>query len=73
MVRGMDFEVDKEVFERAKASSVKKDQNSFYMTDEDKHKFFSEAILCGYGLYNCRVHEEDGKYICTWWCGESCD
>lgn len=73
MVRGEDFEVSKEVYERAKANSVDKDESSFYMASEDKHKLFSEAILCGYGLYDCQVHEKDGKYVCTWWRGSSCD
>lgn len=25
------------------------------------------------GLYDCQLHEEDGKYICTWMHGSSCD
>lgn len=73
MKRGTPFEVSKEVFERAKARSVNKDAKSFYMVDEDEQELFSESIRYGYGLYNCRVHEEDGKYICTWDMGSSCD
>ena len=37
MVRGADFEVSKEVYERAKANSVDKDRSSFYMASEDKN------------------------------------
>ena len=45
----------------------------FYMADEDKSKLFPISILCGYGLYNCFVSEKDGKYICNWERGDSCD
>lgn len=73
MQKGKGFEVSKEVYERAKAYVHDKDRESFYMTPEDQKQFFSEAILCGYGLYNCQIHEEDGKYLCTYWIGDSCD
>lgn len=73
MVKGTPFEVSKEVYERAKNNSKNKDQKYFYMTDSDKNELFSAAIRCGYGLYNCMVHEEKGKYICTWDRGDSCD
>lgn len=73
MVKGTPFEVSKEVYERAKNNSKNKDQKYYYMTDSDKNELFSAAIRCGYGLYNCMVHEDDGKYICTWDRGDSCD
>ena len=73
MVKGTPFEVSKEVYERAKNNSKNKDQKYFYMTDSDKNELFSAAIRCGYGLYNCMVHEDNGKYICTWNRGDSCD
>lgn len=63
---GTEFEVTKDVYDRA----VK---NGGYMASEDERKHFSEAILCGYGLYNCRVREENGKYICSYMTGSSCD
>lgn len=66
MRRGTDFEVSKEVYERSQ-------QHGGYMAEEDKAELFSVSILCGYGLYNCRVREEDGKYICSYWTGDSCD
>lgn len=66
MVRGEEFEVTKEVYERAQ-------QNRGYMVSEDQPKYFSASILCGYGLYGCRVREENGKYICSWMRGSSCD
>ena len=45
----------------------------FYMTDEDERELFSEALRWGYGLYDVFVSEKDGKYICTWERGDSCD
>ena len=63
---GKDFEVPKEVYERAKA-------HGGYMAEEDKPQFFSNSILVGYGLYRCIVKEENGKYICSYMTGDSCD
>ena len=70
---GRDFEVSKEVYERAKANSPDKTRGSFYMTEADKKELFSESIRFGYGLYNCQVREENGKYICSYMTGDSCD
>ena len=64
MQKGKGFEVSKEVYERAKANCKDQTRTSFYMTQEDQSKHFSEAVLCGYGLYDCQIHEENGKYIC---------
>ena len=73
MTQGTPFEVEKEVFDRAKAQCKNKDAKYFYMTNADKERLFSESIRWGYGLYSCMVHEEDGKYICTYETGDSCD
>lgn len=73
MIKGKPFEVSKEVYDRAVAKSVDKNCKYFYMAKEDKEREFSEAIRNGYGLYSCMVHEENGKYICTWNRGSSCD
>ena len=73
MRQGTPFEVEKEVFDRAKAQSKNKDAKYFYMTDADKVRIFPEWERCGYGVYSCYVHEEDGKYICTYETGDSCD
>lgn len=73
MRQGKPFEVSKEVYERAKANCIDKNKKYYYMAPEDKIELFSEAIRCGYGLYCCMVHEENGKYICTWDMGDSCD
>lgn len=66
MVEGAPFEVSKEVYDRAKA-------NHDYMVDQDTEELFTETVRFGYGLYDCKVHEINGKYICTWMRGSSCD
>lgn len=73
MRKGTDFEVSKEVYDRAKAQSKNQEGKCFYMTESDKEKLFSESVRWGYGLYSCMVREEDGKYICSYWTGDSCD
>lgn len=73
MIKGKEFEVTREEYERAKAGAKDQTRNSFYMTDEDIKKHFSVSIICGYGLYNCQIREEGGKYICSYWTGDSCD
>ena len=66
MRRGTEFEVTKDVYERAA-------KNRGYMHDDDREKYFSEDVICGYGLYDCKVREQDGKYICSYMTGSSCD
>lgn len=78
MIRGKDFEVSKEVYERAKArymSNHNGDEGNgvYYMTSEDEKEIFNISVLCGYGLYDCKVREKDGKYICSYMTGSSCD
>lgn len=63
---GKEFEVTRDVYDRAM-------QNRGYMADSDQKEYFSEATLCGYGLYNCKVREENGKYICSYMTGDTCD
>lgn len=73
MIKGKEFEVSKEVYERAKAHSVPKSNGIYYMTDEDQRALFDVSILCGYGLYSCMVRKEGDKYICSYYTGSSCD
>ena len=73
MTKGTPFEVPKEVFDRAKAQARNKNGKYFYMTGEDERKYFSDAERIGYGLYGCMVCEEDGKYMCHYSLGSSCD
>ena len=71
MRTGTPFEVSKEVYERAKGD---REKDGWYpMTKDDQIEHFSESIRWGYGLYNCRVHKEGEKYICTYETGDSCD
>lgn len=63
---GTEFEVSKEVYERAA-----KDRG--YMAVEDRENFFSEDIRWGYGLYDCKVRQEGDKYICSYMTGSTCD
>ena len=73
MVSANEFEVTKDVYERAKAENPHTKWGGYYMASADMPKYFDEATLCGYGVYNCRVHDRDGKYICTWQRGGTCD
>lgn len=34
---------------------------------------FSDAEVIGYGIYHPTVYEEDGKYYCRFYMGDSCD
>lgn len=74
MVVGKPFEVSREVYERARANTIEPEKRTaYYMAEEDEEKLFPVSIRCGYGLYDCKVYEKDGKYICTWMRGSSCD
>lgn len=66
MQQGKEFEVSKDVYERALTRGG-------YMCEEDRQELFPVSILWGYGLYDCRVREKDGKYICSYKTGDSCD
>ena len=59
-------EINKEVYDRAQA-------NGGCLTKEDKEALFSPSILWGYGLYEDRIYEEDGKYWLRYRTGSSCD
>lgn len=63
---GTEFEVSKEVYERAA-------KNRGYMHEDDRSKYFSLDVLCGYGLYDCKVRQEGDKYICSYMTGSTCD
>lgn len=73
MKQGKPFEVSKEVYDRAREAANNKEQTYYFMTARDREELFDLSITCGYGLYSCMVHEENGKYICTWVSGDSCD
>lgn len=73
MVKGKDFEVSKEVYERAKAQCKDEKSNCFYVTEDDINEIFPTSLLMGYGVYGVTVREVDGKYICSYERGDSCD
>ena len=59
-------EISKEIYDRAM-------ENRGYITSGDMDTVFSEAELCGYGIYGAKAAEEDGKYYCHFSMGSSCD
>lgn len=67
------MEVSKEIYDRAKAASSDPNQKIFPVLDSDQRILFGAAVFCGYGLYRCVVYEKDGKYICKYTMGDSCD
>ena len=69
-MRSGKFEVTKDVYDRAKAG---RDKPPYYLTKEDEEKLFTISERIGYGLYGCSVREEDGKYMCYYSLGDSCD
>jgi hypothetical protein len=56
--------ISKEIYDNAKNGMVNR---------EDRSKIFTEAELCGYGVYLPRVFERNGEYFCSYEIGESCD
>lgn len=59
-------EISKEIYDRAT-------ENRGYITMGDMDTVFSEAELCGYGVYGAKAKEENGKYYCHFSLGSSCD
>lgn len=59
--------ISKEVYDRAM------ENKSHYIAAEDKDKIFSEAELCGYGVYGAIAVERNGEYYCLYDMGSSCD
>ena len=47
--------------------------NCFYVTKDDINELFPISLLIGYGVYGVTVREVDGKYICSYERGDSCD
>ena len=60
------MEISKDVFERAK-------NNHYRLTEEDENNLFDTGILIGYGLYGTRCYEDNGKYLCDYTIGSTCD
>lgn len=66
MRKGDDIEITKDIYDRAMA-------NRRYIAPEDMPKLFTQAQLCGYGIYSEMVYEKDGKYYCSYCMGSTCD
>ena len=66
MCRMEPFEINKEVYDRAK-------ENRGYIIDSDKKELFPPHLLYGYGVYGAMAYEKDGKYYCSYQTGSSCD
>lgn len=57
-------EISKEIYDRSERG---------YLKGPDYQKVFSQSELMGYGVYNDKVYEEDGKYYISFELGSSCD
>ena len=66
MTTGHKIEITKDIYDRAM-------KNRGYITSDNEPKLFTEAQLCGYGVYSAMAYEEDGKYFCSYSMGSSCD
>ena len=49
-----------------------KDKSASEIIDFVKSKI-PPAIIWGYGCYDCRIKEDNGKYYMTYMQGDSCD
>lgn len=59
-------EITKEIYDRNKEHGV--------LCDEDMEKVFTQAQLCGYGVYYTQVRAgKDGKYYVEFDMGDTCD
>ena len=67
MISCKPIEISKDIYDRATAKGGK------YIAREDMSKLFTQAELCGYGIYCPTVYEKDGKYWCSYYMGDSCD
>lgn len=59
-------EISKEVYERSIPFNG-------VMTEEDRIECFDTQTRNGYGLYGVYCYEDNGKYYCHYYVGDSCD
>jgi len=62
-------EITKEEYEEIMEAS----DNRGFVAAHLETKYFSPAILYGYGLYGSKVLKRDGKYYLWYKTGNSCD
>jgi len=68
MKYGLEREISKEVFDKCETRG-----NLKTLSKEDYGKVFKSSEICGYGVYNERVIEKDGKYFVKFDLGDNCD
>ena len=66
MTKYYEREISKDIYERAM-------KHNGYVAKEDKDSVWDMAELHGYGVYDSRVSQRDGKYYVTFTMGSSCD
>ena len=62
-------EITKEQYEEIMEAS----DNRGFVHPNLEEKYFSIAVLCGYGLYGTKAYKQDGKYYLWYKTGDSCD
>ena len=62
-------EISKEQYDELMFAS----DNRGFVPQQLYDKYFSVAVLCGYGLYGTKVYKKDDKYYLWFKTGDSCD
>lgn len=52
---------------------ITQEQYKRVINDHDATGIFTPQEVCGYGVYNERYYEQDGKYFVSFQLGNSCD
>lgn len=65
-MKSLKKEISKEVYERSLPFNG-------VMAGEDRVKCFDIQTISGYGLYGVYCYEDNGKYYCNYYVGDSCD
>lgn len=59
-------EITKDQYDRAM-------ENHGYLTDEDYSDVFTQAEMCGYGIYSAVVSHYADRYVVRFEMGDTCD
>jgi len=65
-MKNMEKEISKDMYDRGKS-------NHGFLKPGDYNKVFSAQEVMGYGIYNERLIEREGKYFVAYQIGDSCD
>jgi len=68
MKYGVEREISDEIYERCIAKG-----NHKTLASEDYNKVFTASEMCGYGIYNERIIDKNGKHYVKFDMGDSCD